>query len=922
MRARGTHLRDRWRPATRGGTVWARRAQAVSLSGSDIRHQFIDFFRARGHTVVQSSSLVPERDASLLFTNAGMVQFKNVFLGTETRPYVRAVDSQKCLRVSGKHNDLEDVGRDNYHHTFFEMLGNWSFGDYGKREAIAWAWELLTGQWGLPKAKLWATVHTTDDEADALWREVTDIERRQILRFDAENFWEMADVGPCGPCAEIHVDRGPEACDRREVPGHVCGVNAGCARFLELWNLVFIQHSRDAEGKLTDLPLRHVDTGMGLERVTAVVQGVPGNYDCDLLRAVIGEGERLSGVRYGDDPRTDVSLRVIADHSRASTFLVADGVVASNEGRGYVLRRLVRRAARHGKLLGLGEPFLHEMAAVIAAIMGDAYPEVRRHCGSIAEIIRSEEERFAATLDRGLALLEDEVRQARRSSTGELPGEVAFRLYDTYGFPLDLTEDILRGEGLKVEQAGFQRSMEEQRARARGAQRFASVTAAGGGGVTGLGESRFVGDRRSEWTSEVQGLRVGGAQWVRTAREGDTVEVVTAETPFYAESGGQVGDAGSMETVNGGLVEVMDTQKEDPGLIVHRGRVVRGALGVGDRVHLEIDSERREAIRLNHSATHILHAALRETLGAHVRQAGSHVAPDRLRFDFSHFKAIDGETLARIEDRVNSCIRDNADVTQDEMRFDEAMRMGALAFFGDKYGDRVRVVRMGDFSVELCGGTHVLRTGDIGLFKLRAESGVAAGTRRVEAMTGGGALRWIRQRERLLREVAAAVKTSEEGVQEKIERLLAQQRELEKRVVGLQRKIAGDSTSDLLAGVHEVNGVKVLAARVEDVDAEGLRSFADRLRERIGSGVVVLGATQGDRALLVAAVSRDLAGKVHAGEIIKGIAPEVGGGGGGRPDFAQAGGRDPSKLDRALAAVDGQVRGQVPGGTGASSAVK
>jgi alanyl-tRNA synthetase len=570
----------------------------------------------------------------------------------------------------------------------------------------------------------------------------------------------------------------------------------------------------------------------------------------------------------------------------------------------------------------MGEPFFFRVADGVVAVMGDAYPEVRRHRGLITEMIRSEEGRFAATLDRGLALLEEEVQETRRAGGGEFPGEVAFRLYDTYGFPLDLTEDILRGEGLEVERRGFDQCMEEQRVRARGAQRFTDVQAGPELQVAGGVGSRFIGDRTSEWVSEVRGLRVAGAEWGTAAREGETVELVTPETPFYAESGGQVGDTGTIETASGAVIEVTDTRRAEPDLIIHRGRVIRGAVEVGDSVNLKIDSGRREAIRLNHSATHVLHSVLRETLGSHVRQAGSHVAPDRLRFDFSHFKAIDEETLARIEDRVNAHLRANADVTQDEMSFDEAKNMGALAFFGEKYGERVRVVKMGGFSIELCGGTHVVRTGDIGFFKLRAESGVAAGTRRVEAMTGDGALRWIRQRERLLREVAATVKSSEEEVHEKIARLLAQQRELEKRVAGLQLKIAGDSTSDLLGGAYEVSGVKVLAARVADVDAEGLRSLVDRLRERIGSGVVVLGATQGDRALLVAAVTRDLVGKIHAGSVIKRIAPLVGGGGGGRPDFAQAGGRHPSELENALTAVDAEIREQLADGTDASGSVK
>ncbi len=888
----------------------------MSLGGNEIRKQFLEFFRTHGHTVVPSASLVPERDPSLLFTNAGMVQFKHVFLGSETRSYTRAVDAQKCLRVSGKHNDLEDVGRDECHHTFFEMLGNWSFGDYGKREAIAWAWELLTGQWKLPKERLWATVHTSDDEAALLWREVTDIARDRVLRCGAENFWEMAETGPCGPCSEIHIDRGPDACDRRGVSGHVCAVN-GCARFLELWNLVFIQFNRGAGGTLAELPVRHVDTGMGLERIAAVLQGVRGNYEGDLLREVIREGERLSGVRYGADPATDVSLRVIADHARAGTFLVADGVLPSNEGRGYVLRRLLRRAARHGKLLGLDAPFLHRVSGVVSTLMGEAYSEVATQRAHIADTIRAEEERFATTLDRGLALLQDEVRQAKTTGDGTLPGAAVFRLYDTYGFPVDLTEDILRVEGMRLDHAGFERCMGEQRERARGAQRFRDMAAGPGpGGVTGLDGVRFVGDRLTEWESEVRGVAGEDGEWRTAAHEGELVDLVTPETPFYAEAGGQVGDTGIIETARGARIEVADTRKAESNLIVHRGRVVRGVVQVGDAVVLRIDAPRREATRLNHSATHILHAVLRDLLGGHVRQAGSLVAPHRLRFDFSHGKAIDDTTVARIEERVNAHIRENTVVTHEEMVYDDAMRLGALAFFGDAYGERVRVVRMGDFSIELCGGTHVQRTGDIGVFKIRGESGVAAGIRRMEAVSGKNALDWIWERERILREIAVTMKSPEAGLQEKLERLLEQQRELERRVAGLQQRLAGGGAGDLLAAAREVDGIKVVAARVDDADSDGLRTLADRLRERLGSGVVVLGAVQGDRVQLVAAVTKDLTGRLHAGNLVKRVAEAVGGRGGGRPDFAQAGGGDAARLGSALAAAEDHVREQLAGRPG------
>jgi len=873
------------------------------VTGDQVRQSFLDYFRERGHTIVPSAPLVPENDPSLLFTNAGMVQFKQVFLGNETRPYTRAVDSQKCLRISGKHNDLEQVGRDTYHHTFFEMLGNWSFGDYYKREAIGWAWELLTTIWKLPTDRLYATVHTSDDDAAKLWAEITDVARDRILRFDAENFWEMGETGPCGPSSEIHIDRGADACDRRDDPAHRCGVNAGCARYIELWNLVFIQCNRDEGGRLSDLPAKHVDTGMGFERICTVLQGVRDNYRVDVLATVVARAERIAKKRYGTSERDDISLRVIADHARAVTFLLSDGVVPSNEGRGYVLRRLLRRAARHGKLLGIGRPFLHEVVGAVVDAMGRAYPEIVKGQRRIADAVRAEEERFATTLDRGLALLAAEVERERTAGRRVLPGEVAFRLYDTYGFPLDLTEDILGGEGFSVDRAGFDREMEAQRARGRGGQRFADATAAPEVATTSGAGTRFVGDRVVEWQSEILALLVDGKETRGPVASGATVDVVTAETPFYAESGGQVGDRGWLETPSGARVEVTDTVKIAPTVVGHRGVVRQGALSVGDTVVMRIDAERRERARLHHSATHLLHAALRRRLGEHVKQAGSLVTPERLRFDFNHTGPVDEAALRDVEDETNAYIRANAEVRSEEMPYDEAIKAGALAFFGDKYGDRVTVVRMGDFSTELCGGTHVTRTGDIGVVKIRGESGVAAGVRRVEAASGEAALELIRSRDALLREIGALLRGPAEEATQKLERLLAQQRELERRIGELQAKLAGGATRDVLADARRVDGITVLATRVEGLDDKGLREMADNLRDRIKSGVVVLGAAQGERALLLAAVTKDLVGRYHAGNIIKQLAPLVGGGGGGRPDFAQAGGKDPSRLDEAIAAA-------------------
>jgi len=867
------------------------------MTGADVRSSFLDFFRARGHEVVRSAPIVPSNDPTLLFTNAGMVQFKNVFLGQETRANRRAASAQKCLRLSGKHNDLEEVGRDTYHHTLFEMLGNWSFGEYYKQEAIAWAWELLTAVWKLPKDKLWATVYRTDDEAEALWTRDTDITPSQILRFDEkDNFWEMGETGPCGPCSEIHIDRGAAACDKQHVAGHQCAVNVGCSRYIELWNLVFIQYERQADGSLVELKAKHVDTGMGLERVTAVLQNVPSNYDTDLFRRLITFTEQAADVRYGDNDQQDLAMRVIADHSRALTCMIADGVTPSNDGRGYVLRRILRRAARHARVLGFEEPFLWRMAEPVQAVMGDAYAELRERRAHIEDVVRGEEERFAETLDRGLALLHEERAALELAKRTVLPGAMAFKLYDTFGFPVDMTEDILRDHGMTVDQDGFQAAMRAQKARGRQARK-----AAGEGVIVGSNaSSRFAGDRVAELESTIAALSVDGEER-REVRGGDTVHLVADETPFYGESGGQVGDRGVIETADGGLVEIVDTLRPRADLTVHVGTVVRGALRVGERARLRLDASRREATRLNHSVTHILHAALRRALGAQVRQAGSLVAPERLRFDFSQPTPIDAATLARIEDEVNAHIRENVAVTQEEMAYDDAIKAGALAFFGDKYGDRVRVVRMGDFSTELCGGTHVQRTGDIGLFKLRGESGVAAGTRRIEAVTGVGALAWVRGAEQALRTVGELVRGNEDEVAERVERLLAQQKHLERQLQQLQRQVAGSQSGDLLAQVRTVNGRKILACRVDEGDPKRLLELADQLRERLGSGVVVLAGEHDGQVRLLAAVTKDLAGQVHAGKLVGAIAPLVGGKGGGRPELAQAGGTEPSQIDAALA---------------------
>ena len=866
------------------------------ITANEIRKSFLDYFAKQSHTVVRSSSLVPDKDPTLLFTNAGMVQFKNVFLGQQRLPYVRATSAQKCLRISGKHNDLEVVGRDTYHHTLFEMLGNWSFGDYYKAEAIEWAWELLTKEWGLPQDKLYATVYLNDDDAERLWYKISGLPRERVSRFgDKENFWEMGETGPCGPCSEIHLDRGPAACDRQGVAGHECRVNGDCARYIELWNLVFIQYNRAEDRSLSELPAKHVDTGMGMERITAVLQKVLSNYDIDIMRELTATTERLTGKKYGADPTADISYRVIDDHARAVSCLIADGVTPSNEGRGYVLRRLLRRAARHGRLIGLTEPFLHEVAKTVAAVMGDAYPELKQEERRIREVIRIEEERFGETLDRGLVLLEDATAKLKAEKQRTLSGEIAFRLYDTYGFPLDLTEDILRADDIDVDQRSFTELMEAQRSRGREARGTVSMESK----IQLAGQVCFTGYDRLDDESSVIGI-FGNAGSKREAVEGEEIELITAETPFYGESGGQVGDRGVISTARGDLVEIVDTQHPTPQLTAHRGRVKKGRIQVGDKVELSVDAKHRRKTMLNHSATHILHAVLRNELGQHVRQAGSLVTPERLRFDFSHTGTIADEKLAAIEAQVNRHVRADAGVSIQEFSYDDAVRQGALAFFGDKYGDRVRVVKIGDISTELCGGTHIRASGEIGLFKLNFEGGVAAGVRRIEAFTGEGALDLINSYESRLKEIGALIRGSADDAVDKVKRLLDRQKELEKEIDKLRGELEKDRIPQLLARQQAVGGNKTLIAQIDGFDGKQLREIADQLKTKLGSGIIVLASASDGTVSLVASVSKDLTKKFHAGNIIKELAGMVGGGGGGRPDFAQAGGKEPEKIAAAL----------------------
>ena len=874
------------------------------ILGSEIREAFLRFFEERGHRVVKSSSLVPENDPTLLFTNAGMVQFKRVFLGEEEREYKRAVSCQKCLRVSGKHNDLENVGRTPRHHTFFEMLGNFSFGDYFKEEAISYAWELVTDAFGIDPGRLVVSVFRDDDEAFSIWRDRIGLPEARIYRLgEEENFWSMGETGPCGPCSEIHVDFRPEEPLDRDDPSSETG------RFLEIWNLVFMQYNRDAQGRMTPLPRPSIDTGAGLERLAAVLQGVSSNYETDLFRPLIARAAELSGVSLGRDPEHDVSLRVVADHARAVTFLIADGVIPSNEGRGYVLRRILRRAARHGALLGLDRPFLFEVADEVVAQMGDFYPELRERRPFILDRTRREEERFLETLGRGLALLEEELARVEAAGARELPGEVAFRLYDTFGFPLDLTEDIARTRGISVDQAGFDAAMAGQRARARAAWKGSGEQAVEAVYARLAGEIQvaFRGYETLEWSSPVRALLRAGEP-VDEVGEGEEVEVVVDETPFYAEGGGQVGDRGVIETP-GGRIEVVDTVRPAGELTVHRGRVVAGRVRVGETASLRVDAEARAATVRNHSGTHLLHAALRRVLGPQAVQKGSLVAPDRLRFDFTHDAPLRSEEIERIEDLVNEWIERNEEARIEYLPYDQAIASGAVALFEEKYGDLVRVISFGDVSTELCGGTHARSTGEIGVLKIVSEGGIAAGVRRIEALTGLGALEYMREQERALRRVAELLRAPVAEVPQRIEKLLAEKRALEKEVEQLRAELRGAASGDLLGRVREVGGIRVLGTRVEGVSARDLRSMVDELKERLGSGIVLLACEQDGRVSLALGVTPDLVDRFRAGDLIREVAAEVGGKGGGRADFAQAGGRDAAGLDRAFERLVARVGG-------------
>ncbi|MBB5940466.1 alanine--tRNA ligase [Xanthomonas sp. 3307] len=879
----------------------------AKFSTSQIRSDFLDFFRGKGHTIVPSAPLVPGNDPTLLFTNSGMVQFKDVFLGAEKRSYVRAADVQRCLRAGGKHNDLDSVGYTARHHTFFEMLGNWSFGDYFKKDAIAWAWELLTQVWKLPAERLLVTVYHTDDEAYGLWRDMIGVPAERIVRigdnkgapYASDNFWQMADTGPCGPCTEIFYDHG----------AHIAGGPPGSPdedgdRFIEIWNLVFMQFDRQPDGTLVPLPAPCVDTGMGLERLAAILQHVHTNYEIDLFQTLIRKASELTGTADLENK----SLRVIADHIRACAFLIVDGVLPSNEGRGYVLRRIIRRALRHGWMLGVRQPFFSKLVPTLVELMGEAYPELAAAQDTVLRALQAEEERFAETLDAGMKIFED---VAAKAQDGVIAGEDAFRLYDTYGFPLDLTQDIARERDLRVDEQGFETAMDEQRRRAREAGKFGGSVQLPADLVATLAPTVFLGYD----SLQADGLRVVAllkdGRPVQSAEAGDAVIVLTDKTPFYAESGGQVGDLGTL-TAAGTRLTVTDTQKFAGQFHGHVGTLEEGSLKLGDVLAGQVDAERRGATILNHSATHLLHAALREVLGTHVQQKGSLVAPDRLRFDFSHFQPIGAEELALIERKVNQQVRANNAVEVHQMGMQEALDFGAMALFGEKYGERVRVLKMGDYSTELCGGTHVGRTGDIGLFKITSEGGVSAGVRRIEAVTGQGALDYVAAEEARLREAADLVGGNSHDVVDKIRQLGDRYKRMERELEALKSKLASGATADLAGSAVDVAGVKVLAVRLEGFDAKALREAMDRLKQQLGDSVIVLAGASEGKVALVAGVNGSPMGRVKAGELLSHIAGQISGKGGGRPDLAQGGGEDGPALAPALAGVPAWVKQHLP----------
>jgi len=865
------------------------------MTSAELRTAFLEFFHQRGHSIEPSSSLVPSNDPTLLFTNAGMVQFKDVFLGREQRPFNKAATSQRCVRAGGKHNDLENVGYTARHHTFFEMLGNFSFGDYFKKDAIHFAWDFLTKELGIPAEKLWVTVFEEDAEAENIWLYDIGISPNRLSKIGAkDNFWSMGDVGPCGPCTEIFYDHGAD------IPGGPPGTpDEEGDRYIEVWNLVFMQYDRAADGTLTPLPKPSVDTGMGLERISAVLQGVHSNYEIDLFQKLLAVAARLAGTT----DLTKSSLRVIADHIRSCAFLITDGVMPSNEGRGYVLRRIIRRAIRHGYRLGIHDVFFYQLVAPLVEEMGEAFPELKAAQAQVERILKKEEERFAETLEQGMKILEACV--AKLDGT-VIPGDTVFQLYDTYGFPVDLTADFARENNLTVDHAGFETAMSAQRDRARSASSFGADY---NQDIKLEGQTEFTGYNHLDDEVHIVALFKGG-QSVTSLQAGDEGLLILDKTPFYAESGGQIGDCGQI-VANGAVFEVTDTQKQGGNLFLHKGRVTSGTLVQGQLCDAKVSAADRKATELNHSATHLLHAALRQTLGDHVTQKGSLVNTERLRFDFAHFEPVTSEEIDTLERLVNEQIRLNNPVTAQVMAKEEAVQAGAMALFGEKYGAEVRVLTIGEFSTELCGGTHVERAGDIGCFKIISETGVAAGVRRIEAVTGSGCIDWIASRDKTLNSIAGLLKISPEKAAEKVEQLLEKTRSLEKQLERLNSKLASSAGDELSTQAVDVAGVKVLAVKLNDVDPKSLRDMADQLKNKLGSCAVVLAVVEGDKVSLIAGVSKDVMGRIKAGDLVNFVATQVGGKGGGKPDLAQAGGNNPAGLVAALAGVPAWIQAQL-----------
>ena len=879
------------------------------MTGNDIRQRFLDFFHARGHRVVRSSSLLPANDPTLLFTNAGMNQFKEVFQGLETRDYKRAASSQKCVRAGGKHNDLENVGYTRRHHTFFEMLGNFSFGDYFKDEAISFAWDLITKDFGLPKDKLYVTVFREDDEAERLWQQVAGVSKDRIFRLDEkDNFWQMGDTGPCGPCSEIFYDFGPEAAE----PGreHEQFPDDAGGRFTEIWNLVFMQFNRDASGAMTPLPHPSIDTGMGLERLATVLQGKLSNYDTDLIRPIIDRAGELCGVDYGADPKSDTALRINADHARATAFLIHDGVLPSNEGRGYVLRKIMRRAMRHARLIGRNEPYLYELTGFVAQLMRPGYPEMMESVQRVARVVKDEEHRYATTFLVAEKVFNDEIA---RLSNGTVPGSVSFKLYDTYGLALDEQEDIARERGVHIDRGGFEAEMRLQRERARASWKGGEkgVIAPAYRRLLEKGRTRFLGYDQFDAVSKVTGLFVD-QQLLDTLPAGTEAEVVLDQTPFYAETGGQIGDRGTLFNAHTGetVAVVEDTRPAVPGLTAHKIRTL-APIHIGDELRAEVAAPERWSTMRNHTATHLLHAALRQVLGLHVKQAGSVVEPPRLRFDFTHYAAVDPAEKTEIERLVNQQILRNTQVTTNVMPIDQAISTGAMALFGEKYGDQVRVVSIPDFSKELCGGTHVTRTGDIGVFKIVSESSISAGVRRIEAITGEGAVAQFQESSEALHRIAGILRVAEPELVEQVDRLIAEKRDHERQIDQLKTKLAQSAVRDLESKAKEKSSVKYLITQVEGLDRQQMRTLADALRNKWKSAVVVLASTEDGAVSIVAAVTKDLTQRIQAGKLVGTLAQAVGGKGGGRPDMAEGGGKDASALPQALAAISAEIESKL-----------